>query len=454
MAPSTGSRSPAAADDPPARAPGGGASEGGVELDRLTLRFGDPRLEAAFRVERFRDVIGSVRIAHLLGMAAWVVWGLILAQYTDEGAEPWGIVRFGIMIPILLVGLLVTALPVAQRIWEAEVVALNLLAAVIWTTHVSALEGVPFDLSYIGVIFILAFSFTLNRLPFVTLAGAGAAMIGLYLAVVLVSGGAEIRQLLLAFFGLSSFYVLGLIASYTLERFTRLLFLRERQLEHERGRSEALLLNVLPEAIAERLKQRAEVGVRGLVADHALADGHREVAVLFADLAGFTEQAGVTSPEPLVATLDDLFSEMDGLADRHGLEKIKTVGDAYMAVAGVPVDVVDPAVRAVDMALDLVAALDGRRWPSGDAVQVRVGIAMGPVVAGVIGRRKFAYDVWGDTVNLASRLQSASQPGGVLVAASVAERTGDRFVFGPLEHVELKGKGRQGVRYVAGRASA
>jgi adenylate cyclase len=106
------------------------------------------------------------------------------------------------------------------------------------------------------------------------------------------------------------------------------------------------------------------------------------------------------------------------------------------------------------MALDLVAGLEGRRWPTGDAVEVRVGIALGPVVAGVIGRRKFAFDVWGDTVNLASRLQSASRPGGVLVAASVAERTGDRFIFSPLDEVELKGKGRQAVRYVVGRTSA
>jgi class 3 adenylate cyclase len=453
MAPSTGRRSPQAADEAPARAVTGGAAGRGVALDRLTLRFADASLEADFRAARFDDVIGSVRIAFLLAMAAWVIWGLILAQYTDEGSEPANIVRYGVMIPVLLIGLFVTLLPVAHRLWEAEVVAVNLFAAVVWTAHVSALEGVPFDLGYIGVVFILAFSFTLNRLRFVTLAGAGAAMIVLYFAVVLVSGGAEVRQSLLAFFALTSFYVLGLIASYTLERFTRLLFLRERQLDHERRRSEALLLNILPEAIAERLKERAEVGTGGLVAGHALADGHPEVAVVFADLAGFTEQAGRTAPEPLVATLDDLFSEMDGLADRYGLEKIKTVGDAYMAVAGVPVDVVDPAVRAVDMALDLVAALEGRRWPTGDVVQVRVGIALGPVVAGVIGRRKFAYDVWGDTVNLASRLQSASRPGGVLVAASVAERTGDRFVFGPLEEVELKGKGRQAVRYVTGRAT-
>jgi class 3 adenylate cyclase len=425
-----------------------------VELDRITLQFDDRHVEAAFRAERFGDVIGSVRIAHVLGMVAWVAWGLILAQYTDGGSDPESIIRFGLLIPVLLLGLLVTVLPIADRVWEAEIVAVNLLAALLWTAHVSALDGVPFDLGYVGVIFILAFSFTLNRMSFVTLAAEGVVMIGLYFAVVLGSGGAEIRQLLLAFFALSSFYVLGLIASYTLERFTRLLFLRELQLDDERRRSDSLLLNVLPEAIAQRLKQRATVGTHGLVADGALADGHREVAVLFADLAGFTEQAGVTPPEPLVATLDDLFSEMDGLAERHGLEKIKTVGDAYMAVAGVPVDVVDPAVRAVDMALDLVSGLEGRRWPSGDAVQVRVGIAMGPVVAGVIGRRKFAYDVWGDTVNLASRLQSVGRPGGILVTAAVADRTGDRFVFGPLELVELKGKGQQEVRYAIGRRRA
>jgi class 3 adenylate cyclase len=286
------------------------------------------------------------------------------------------------------------------------------------------------------------------------MAATGLALILGYIVVTTATTEVERSRFVVALFYLVSFYVVGMIAAYTLERFTRLLFLRERQLDDERIRSHALLLNVLPEPIAERLMARGDLGEADTAARESLAEDHADVAVLFADFMGFTEQAGETAPDTLVATLDDLFSEMDALAERHGLEKIKTLGDGYLAVAGVPTDVPDPATRAVEMALDLVAAIDGRKWPSGDPVSVRVGLAAGPVVAGVIGRRKFAYDVWGDPVNLASRLQTASQPGGILIAEAMAQRTADRFVFGPTEYLEVKGKGRQPIRLVLGRASA
>ena len=427
---------------------------GSGDLDRLTLRFRDAQLEAGFRTALYRDVIGSVRAAFLLGIATWALWGLVIRQLDLDAPDLDLAIRFLVLIPILVVGLVITFLPFAQRIWEAEAVVVLVLTALIWTLYVSSISGVPFDLGYVGVILIMAFSYTLLRLRFVLMAGTGLAMIALYFAATIAIASADRQQLTLATFYLFSFFVLGGIASYTLERFTRLLFLRERQLEYERARSEALLLNVLPQAIAQRLMERAEDGADPSAKTAALADEHSEVAVLFADLAGFTEQAGRTSPEALVATLNDLFSEMDLLADTYGLEKIKTAGDAYMAVAGVPSDVVDPAARAVSMALDLVTVLDGRRWPSGDPVGVRVGIAMGPAVAGVLGRRKFAYDVWGDTVNLASRLQSAGRAGRVLVAESVAERTSAHFEFEPVEYVELKGKGSQPVRFVLGRTGA
>ncbi len=430
------------------------APVGSGDLDRLTLRFRDAQLEAGFRTVLYRDVIGSVRAAFLLGIATWALWGLVIRQLDLDAPDLDLAIRFLVLIPILVVGLVITFLPFGQRIWEAEAVIVLVLTALIWTLYVSSISGVPFDLGYVGVILIMAFSYTLLRLRFVLMAGTGLAMIALYFAATIAIASADRQQLTLATFYLFSFFVLGSIASYTLERFTRLLFLRERQLDYERARSEALLLNVLPQAIAQRLMERADVGADPSARNAALADEHSEVAVLFADLAGFTEQAGRTSPEALVATLNDLFSEMDLLADTYGLEKIKTAGDAYMAVAGVPSDVTDPAARAVSMALDLVTVLDGRRWPSGDPVGVRVGIAMGPAVAGVLGRRKFAYDVWGDTVNLASRLQSAGRAGRVLVAESVAERTSAHFEFEPVEYVDLKGKGSQPVRFVLGRTEA
>lgn len=434
------------------------ASPGAAELtaqdgrtSRVTLRFRDDRLEAAFRPYLFERMIVSVRVAYVLGAATWAMWGLVIRQFTLESPQVDIIVRWGVLIPLLIIGIGLTLTRSAARIWEAEAVVVLVLNALVWAIYVTAVADVPFDLGYVGIILIMAFSFTLVRLRFVLMVVAGAAMLGLYLVAVFAFTQPEDRQVLLALFYLVSFYVLGMIAAYTLERSTRLLFLRERQLDHERARSEALLLNILPRPIVERLKERAEDGVAAPGGDETLADAHDDVAILFADLAGFTEQAGRISPEDLVDTLDELFSQMDTLADRYGLEKIKTVGDAYMAVAGVPAQVEEPAVRAMEMALDLVAVLEGRRWPSGDPIGVRVGLAAGPVVAGVIGRRKFAYDVWGDSVNLASRLQAAGRPGCILVAEPVASRGGDRFRFGPLEHVEVKGKGAQAVRVLLGR---
>ncbi len=312
-----------------------------TEPHPATLRFADERLEADFRTELFGNVLVSVRAGHVLGIVTWALWGLIIRQYTAAAPEVDLTVRFLVLIPILVVGLGVTFLPAARRFWEAEAVAVLLLNALVWTIYVSAIAGVPFDLGYVGVILIMTFSYTLVRLRFLLMAGAGLAMIGLYFAAVLAVGDASSGQILLALYYLCSFYVLGTIASYTMERFTRLLFLRERQLATERERSESLLLNVLPRDVAERLKEQAPAGSRG--AATALADDYPEVAVLFADLAGFTEQAGRTPPDALVACLNDVFSEMDLLADRYGLEKIKTAGDAYMAVAGVPVAVSDPA---------------------------------------------------------------------------------------------------------------
>jgi class 3 adenylate cyclase len=430
----------------------GPSSPGEARQGRLTLRFTDDALEAAYQHEHYRDVIASVRVAHVLGIVSWVVWGLIIRQFAPDQPAADFYVRYGLVVPIVLVGLALTFAPFGERIWELEAVAIDIVAVVVLTLFVTTTPGVPFDLAYVGVLFVMAFAFTLNRLRFIVMAWSGLVMIAGFFATVLAVAQIDRQQLALVLYYMVSFYALALIASHVLERSSRRLFLRERQLDLERSRSEALLLNVLPRAIAERLKDRADEGTPG-PDGRALADGFPEVAVLFADLAGFTEQAGRTPPEALVATLDDLFSEMDALADRYGLEKIKTVGDAYMAVAGVPMAIAEPTVRAMEMALDLVHALEGRRWPSGEPVGVRVGIASGPVVAGVIGRRKFAYDVWGDTVNLASRLQAAGRPGSILVTDEEVERVGDRFVFGPPEALELKGKGSQLVHVLTGRAA-
>jgi guanylate cyclase len=197
-----------------------------------------------------------------------------------------------------------------------------------------------------------------------------------------------------------------------------------------KAESEALLLNVLPRSIADRLKRDERV----------IADHHDEVTVLFADLVGFTPFAAQETPARVVAVLNEIFSGFDSLAERFGLEKIKTIGDAYMVVAGAPEPRPDHATVILEMALAMHAQAELIEPTPGRPLQLRTGIASGPAVAGVIGHRKFSYDVWGDAVNLASRMESTGVPGRIQVASSTWQLCRDRYRFTPRD-VDVKGMG-------------
>jgi class 3 adenylate cyclase len=213
-------------------------------------------------------------------------------------------------------------------------------------------------------------------------------------------------------------------------------FVREREREHER--SERLLLNVLPEPVALRLKRQEGV----------IADRFEHATVLFADIVDFTPISARIAPHEVVELLDSVFSDFDDLAERYGLEKIKTIGDAYMVASGIP----DPRpdhVRAVaDMALAMLDVAAAHRGGLG----LRIGIDTGPVVAGVIGRRKFIYDLWGDTVNTASRMESHGVPGRVQVTERVVTALARDYVFEARGPVDIKGKGTMPTWFLRGRA--
>jgi adenylate cyclase len=206
----------------------------------------------------------------------------------------------------------------------------------------------------------------------------------------------------------------------------------------ERARSERLLLNVLPAPIAERLKQQEAV----------IADRFDAVSVLFADIVGFTPLSVGMSAEELVAMLDGLFARLDEMTRRRGLEKIRTIGDAYMVAAGVPNPRGDHAPVLVDLGLDMLrAAHDGSR---GHPLQLRIGISSGPAVAGVIGRTKFQYDIWGDTVNTASRMESHGVPGRIHVSESTRLLIEDTYICEARGIIEVKGKGPMTTYLVVG----
>jgi class 3 adenylate cyclase len=204
-----------------------------------------------------------------------------------------------------------------------------------------------------------------------------------------------------------------------------------RLLMAEQERSERLLLNVLPAPIAARLKQGEAV----------IADGFSEVTVLFADLVDFTRRSQQSTPAQVVQVLDGLFSALDRLAERHGLEKIKTIGDAYMAVGGLPVPRADHAEAVAEMALAVREEVGRHRDPAGRPLAVRIGIDSGPVVAGVIGATRFSYDLWGDTVNVASRMESGGVVGGIQVTERTYRRLRERYRFQRRGPVQVKGKG-------------
>ncbi|NBW96272.1 MAG: response regulator, partial [Planctomycetia bacterium] len=213
-------------------------------------------------------------------------------------------------------------------------------------------------------------------------------------------------------------------------------------LKCEQEKSERLLLNILPEKIAERLKN----------GEASIAESFSAVTVLFADLAGFTQFSQQVDARHLVALLDEIFSAFDQLARLHGVEKIKTIGDAYMAVAGLPMPRPDHAAAVAAMALGMQGAFHEVMRSRGLAMELRIGIHSGPVAAGVIGRHKFSYDLWGDTVNLASRMESHGEPSRIHVSKATRDLLGDTFRFADRGEIKVKGTGTMPTFFLLGRA--
>ncbi|MEG4574776.1 adenylate/guanylate cyclase domain-containing protein [Microcoleus sp. N3A4] len=215
-------------------------------------------------------------------------------------------------------------------------------------------------------------------------------------------------------------------------------------LQYQQEQSERLLLNILPEAIAHRLKQSSDT----------IADTFADVTVLFADIVGFTQLSSRISPSDLVGLLNEIFSAFDQLAEKHGLEKIKTIGDAYMVVGGLPTPRPDHAEAIVEMALDMQETIEKFSCDHGESIKLRIGINSGAVVAGVIGIKKFIYDLWGDTVNTASRMESHGLPGYIHVTSATYELLQDKYIFENRGTIEVKGKGEMTTYFIKGRQLA
>jgi class 3 adenylate cyclase len=424
------------------------------ELRPWSLTFRDPLLEARYEDEYFEANLVYIRAATLLGAVAWAAFGPLAGLVVEEGLFWDRVIRYGMGVGSSLLAFALSYLPNFRRFWKELLTGAILFSAGVWVIHRALVDDARPDWGYAGNMLILIFAYLVSRLPFRYSALVGVAVIAIHNVGALfftdTSTAAEaddaVTNLIFGDYFLLITAFIGTIGAYVLERSQRLLYLREQELEEARSRSEGLLRNILPASIAERLKERDPT------ADHGrIAQAYDEVTVVFADLVGFTDQSGRAEPPEVVAVLDEVFRRFDAISERYGLETIKTIGDAYMAVAGVPEsrdDDVDCAARAALAMRDDVREL---RWPSGDPMHVRIGMATGPAVAGVIGWRKFAYDLWGDTVNTASRLEANGTPDQIQVSDGAYRRLQDRYRFSESHTLDLKGKGPTPARFLIER---
>jgi class 3 adenylate cyclase len=403
-----------------------------------TGKFVDPLIEQAFRqddLEPLRRFLSfSVGLASLTFLAFAVHDALVVPQVRNQA---WT-ARFGVFVPAsALVFWLLDSRHLAR--FSQLMMLVYGLAATFIVLYIAAIAGGSGYFLYTS--FAVAFV-TLG--PFVARLGVVAQLAFTLLTLLMFAlldrsfSHCPLQVSLSVASTLLSLGGLGALIAYRQEYQARQSFLQrsliDRQvhaLAAEKARAEELLLNVLPASIAERLK-------RG---QRPIADGFPRVSVLFADIVGFTKMSERITPVELVDRLNRMFSSFDDLADKLKLEKIKTIGDAYMVAGGLHSHEYDHAQTIAEMALAMQRrALEFSR-EFAEELSIRIGIHTGPVVAGVIGKRKFIYDVWGDTVNTASRMESHGEPGTVQVTEETRQLLKDMYILTPRGEITVKGKG-------------
>jgi class 3 adenylate cyclase len=406
-------------------------------LHPLTLRF-HPALERQFWEAQRPALLWALRLTFLFATLGLLVTApLSRATYPQASSVPFWAVPLGrAALPATLLALTFarpfTAAAGLIRLAVAGYLVSGLaLAARLATEGVGPGGGGAYAMFALLTLFALH---TLTRLPFVAATPLAAVYVGLWVAVMRTVPGTEPGVVAMYTVFLLLGWAVAAGAGYLLER-------TSKQAWAQAQLAERLLLNILPAPIAERLKR--EPGV--------IADACEEITVLFADIVGFTALTARVPPEEMVRWLNEVFSAFDRLAERHGLEKIRTIGDSYMAACGVPLPRPDHAEAVAEMALDLLAVVASIATPLGEPLRVRVGVNTGPAIAAVMGVRKFIYDVYGDAVNTASRMESQGVPGAIQVTEAVYARLRDRYTFAERGEIEVKGKGRLRTFVLTGR---
>ncbi|HEX5809222.1 MAG TPA: adenylate/guanylate cyclase domain-containing protein [Anaerolineales bacterium] len=403
------------------------------------LRF-PPEIEAQFREDYQTNTISTTRLALVLGLFLYSVFGILDIYAVPISKETVWFIRFGIVAPVIVFALAASYVDVFEKYIQAImcfVVAISGLGIVVMISITREVEfGNRFY--FTGLILISMWGYGLSRLRFGYAVLANAIIIiGYEFATI------QVKQLLasetgIVIFTMHNFFflganIVGMFTSYALERYTRKDFLQKLTIQSQRDQADSLLYNVLPESIAERLKQSHDT----------IAEEYESASVLFADIVNFTPISARFGPLEVVEMLNELFSSFDDVVDKYGVEKIQVAGDGYMVAAGVPTPRPDHATVIAQLALDMLDCVRSGNFLGGKhPIEIRIGLNTGPLIAGVIGRKKYFYALWGDMVNTASRMESHGESGKIQITRAMYELIKEDFECEYIGEITLKGKGK------------
>ncbi len=401
-------------------------------LKVVSLNFKDVEWERSYKAAMREGNLQQVRSAFLIGIALNTVFAPIDYFGLWANAELLSLLRLLGLNALLMVCFALSYM----EYWRTRWPGLIMLAAV----EVSAFQAFsnvygghpqPTDTGFILMIFIIYSLFPLFYIQAVVSAST-CTMLFLAMTLPFAVGATETTQLVASSMLIISANVVGLFAARRLELLRRRAFARSVMIDQERNKVRDLLDRILPATVAQRLRE---------------GNGHTterlpDVAVLFADLQDFTTLAASCEPEETLTLLSDVFEKFDALVVQHGVEKIKTIGDAYMVASGAPPGSTSNIRNIAALACDMIRAVEGMTRPDGTPLGIRIGISSGPIIAGVVGDSRFLYDLWGDPVNTASRMETTGESGRIQVTHDVVAALGDAYLFEPRGEIEIKGKGR------------
>ena len=403
------------------------------------LRF-PSEVEAQFREDYHANTVSTTRLALVLGLILYSLFGILDVYAIPISKDIVWIIRYGIVAPVILFALVASYSAISQKYMQV----LMSLAVAVSGLGIVAMISITREAEFgnrfyfTGLILISMWGYSLSRLRFWY-----AVLANLVIMIGYEFGSIVFKQLLesetgIVIFTMHNFFflganVIGMFGSYFLERYTRRDFLQKYTIQAQRDQADELLYNVLPERIAERLKQSSET----------IAEEFNSVSVLFADIVNFTPISARFGPREVVDMLNEVFSHFDELVDKYGVEKIQVAGDAYMAAAGVPTFRPDHATVLAQLALDMLDYVKQEEFLGGKhPIEIRIGLNSGSLIGGVIGRKKYFYALWGDMVNIASRMQSHGEVGKIQITRDMYELVKDDFECEYIGKIDIKGKGK------------